>query len=118
MELEKLPVLSISVTFRDSVQSEDGQSYPSTVNNGSLTATIRSDDFSFFPPVPERPDCTKTLKNQGTIDEPGKECKQKFNPLGAKAQNTVEEILNQFKALVSIGDPNKKFTEIKQIGKG
>lgn len=104
--------------IRDSVQNEDGQSSPSTSNNGSLTATIRANDFSFFPPAPERPVCAKTSKTHDTLDASGGEYNREFKILKGKMNNTVKDVLNQFKALVSIGDPNKRYIGMKQIGKG
>lgn len=72
------------------------------------------------PPIAARPDKTKSIYTKPLDQE------EKSNDVGSdnktekpkKAKMTSEEIMEKLRTIVSIGDPNRKYTKMEKIGQG
>lgn len=82
------------------------------------------------PPVAVRPDKTKSVytkpiekeevKNGSRLGLDGKDITNNNNlsTKSKKKKMTDEEIMEKLRSIVSVGDPNKKYTKIEKIGQG
>ncbi|XP_041353526.1 serine/threonine-protein kinase PAK 3-like [Gigantopelta aegis] len=88
-------------------------------SSSTPTPSEEDDDESAPPPIAARPDKTKSIytcpvdnakQNDAVTDNKAEKPKKK--------KMTDEEIMEKLRTIVSLGDPNRKYTKMEKIGQG
>ncbi|XP_067668502.1 serine/threonine-protein kinase PAK 3-like isoform X2 [Haliotis asinina] len=71
------------------------------------------------PPIAARPDKTKSIYTKPVEDEhPSEKNSDNKTEKPKKKKMTDEEIMEKLRTIVSLGDPNRKYTKMEKIGQG
>uniref|UniRef100_A0A0B6ZG63 non-specific serine/threonine protein kinase n=1 Tax=Arion vulgaris TaxID=1028688 RepID=A0A0B6ZG63_9EUPU len=70
------------------------------------------------PPLATRPDKTKSIYTKPIDEDKSGDTGPDKNEKPKKAKMTSEEIMEKLRTIVSIGDPNRKYTKMEKIGQG
>ncbi|XP_050408792.1 serine/threonine-protein kinase PAK 2 isoform X2 [Patella vulgata] len=82
-------------------------------NNGEL------DDEAPPPPIATRPDRTKSIYTKPIEeDKPNETSHDNKTEKPKKKKMTDDEIMEKLRSIVTIGDPNRKYTKMEKIGQG
>ncbi|CAH1781149.1 unnamed protein product [Owenia fusiformis] len=76
------------------------------------------DDEPPPPPIAARPEKTKSIYTKPVDPDEAKPGLQARTDRPKKKKMTDEEILEKLRTIVSVGDPNKKYTKMEKIGQG
>ncbi|XP_052217075.1 serine/threonine-protein kinase PAK 1-like isoform X1 [Dreissena polymorpha] len=70
------------------------------------------------PPIATRPDKTKSIYTKPIEDDKPNGTLTNKNDRPKKKKMTDEEIIEKLRTIVTIGDPNRKYTKMEKIGQG
>lgn len=75
------------------------------------------------PPIPDRPEKTKSIYTKRIEDEPLSTAKNDAKPdiqkrKGGKPRISDAEVIKRLRSIVTIGDPNRKYRKLEKIGQG
>lgn len=93
---------------------------PSKQENSTGPSTPEDEDEDVPPPIATRPDKTKSIYTKPIESEEksnGAIAGNK-NDKPKKKKMTDEEIIEKLRTIVTIGDPNRKYTKMEKIGQG
>lgn len=96
------------------------QQQPSKQENSTGPSTPEDEDEDVPPPIATRPDKTKSIYTKPIESEEksnGAIAGNK-NDKPKKKKMTDEEIIEKLRTIVTIGDPNRKYTKMEKIGQG
>ncbi|CAE1233742.1 Serine/threonine-protein kinase shk2,Serine/threonine-protein kinase ste20,Serine/threonine-protein kinase 3,Serine/threonine-protein kinase nak1,Serine/threonine-protein kinase 4,Serine/threonine-protein kinase pakC,Serine/threonine-protein kinase 3/4,Serine/threonine-protein kinase CLA4,Serine/threonine-protein kinase TAO1-B,Serine/threonine-protein kinase dst1,Serine/threonine-protein kinase svkA,Serine/threonine-protein kinase Tao,Serine/threonine-protein kinase ppk11,Serine/threonine-protein kinase 4 len=120
MHIKQSSSSSSSSSVRPSLSDKTGASLVmSTKIESSAPTTPEEEEELPPPPIATRPDKTKSIYTKPI--EPDEKANgatpgQKEKP--KKKKMTDEEILEKLRTIVTIGDPNRKYTKMEKIGQG
>jgi len=112
---------SIRPTLSDSFSSTVNISHPTpkpVENSGPVTPEDEEEDEVPPPPIATRPDKTKSIYTKPIEDEKPNGTHPNKNDRPKKKKMTDEEIIAKLRTIVSLGDPNRKYTKMEKIGQG
>lgn len=121
--------------------SNSGHSIASTASNKSLEENLEKIDISSPPPIATRPEKTKSIYTQPVDEDENDPNALKLPPMAKEAivekppetqensgtkreqrqkkkKMSDEEIMDKLKSIVTVGDPNRKYTKMEKIGQG
>ncbi|KAK6195744.1 hypothetical protein SNE40_001105 [Patella caerulea] len=125
------------LNIKASISSAGGNSLKSNTSDnnipaGILTSTSKSENLSNAaenngelddeappPPIAARPDRTKSIYTKPIEeDKPSETSHDNKTEKPKKKKMTDDEIMEKLRSIVTIGDPNRKYTKMEKIGQG
>lgn len=85
--------------------------------SGSVTPEEEEEEVT-PPPIATRPDKTKSIYTKPIEDEKPNGTHTNKSDRPKKKKMTDEEIIEKLRTIVTLGDPNRKYTKMEKIGQG
>ncbi|KAL4220382.1 Serine/threonine-protein kinase PAK 3 [Mactra antiquata] len=91
---------------------------PKPIETSGPVTPEEEEDEAPPPPIAARPDKTKSIYTKPIEDEKPNGTHANKNERPKKKKMTDEEIIEKLRTIVSLGDPNRKYTKMEKIGQG
>lgn len=89
-----------------------------TENSGPVTPEDDGEDEPPPPPIASRPDKTKSIYTKPIDEDKANGNLTNKNDKAKKKKMTEAEIIEKLRTIVTMGDPNRKYTKMEKIGQG